>query len=66
MTSEQSKQLKVGTRVCFDGDQADRGTVTANQARYVTIKWDDGHESFTGHNEMQRAELVSIRKLKRD
>jgi len=65
MTSEQSKQLKVGTRVYFNGVKADRGTVTANQARYVTIKWDDGHESFTGHNEMQRVELVSMGKLKR-
>ena len=25
MTLDQSKQLKVGTRVCFNGDQADRG-----------------------------------------
>jgi|SRR6267378_6649192 len=64
MTSEQSRQLKVGARVYFGGDQADRGTVTANQARYVTIKWDDGHESFTGHNEMQRVEIAQGRKLK--
>jgi hypothetical protein len=64
MTGDESRQLKVGTRVYFNGDQADRGMVTANQARYVTIKWDDGHESFTGHNEMQRVEPVQGRKLK--
>jgi hypothetical protein len=58
MTSEQSKQLKVGTLVCFDGDPADSGKVTATQLRYVTIKWNDGHESFSGHNEMKRVELV--------
>jgi hypothetical protein len=62
MTSEQSKQLKVGARVCFNGDKSDSGTVTASHARYVTIKWDDGHESFTGHNEMKRVELVLTRK----
>ncbi len=58
MTGEQSRQLKVGTRVCFDGDQSDRGTVTANQARYLTIKWDDGHQSLSGHNDMKRVERV--------
>jgi hypothetical protein len=59
MTPKQSKQLKVGTRVCFNGDPADGGKVTSVEARYVTIKWDDGHQSFTGHNEMKRVELVS-------
>src|SRR5258707_14807096 len=64
MTREQSRQLKVGTRVYFNGEKADRGTVAANQARYVSIKWDDGHESFTGHNEMQRVENVKGLKIK--
>jgi hypothetical protein len=64
MTSEQSRLLKVGTRVCFNGVQADRGTVTATQARYVTIKWDDGHQSFSSHNEMKRVEHVLARKSK--
>ena len=59
MTPEQSKQLTVSTRVCFNGEQADRGIVTANRARYVTIKWDDGHQSFSGHKEMKRVELLA-------
>ena len=58
MTNEQSKKLSVGSRVCFNGDQADIGSVTAVQARYVTIKWNDGHQSFTGHGEMKRVALV--------
>jgi hypothetical protein len=62
MTSEQSKQLKVGTLVCFNGEKADRGKITAIQSRYVTIKWDDGHKSFTGHNNMQRIERIPERK----
>jgi hypothetical protein len=62
MTGDESRNLKVGTRVCFDGEQADRGTVTATHARYVTINWDDGHKSFTGHNDMKRVERVLTRK----
>jgi hypothetical protein len=57
VTPDQSKRLKIGTRVCFNGDQTDRGKVTAIQARYVTIKWDDGHQSFSGHSAMDRVEL---------
>ena len=63
MTSEESKQLKVGTRVYF-GERADRGTVTEIQARYVIIDWDDGHKSFTSHNEMRRVERLQGRRLK--
>jgi hypothetical protein len=39
---------------------------TSIEARYVTIKWRDGNQSFTGHNEMTRVELVgpTIVKLK--
>jgi hypothetical protein len=62
MTPDQSKQLKVGNRVCFNGDQTDRGTVTAIHMRYVTIKWDDGHQSYSGHNEMKRVELLAAKK----
>jgi hypothetical protein len=58
MSPDQSRRLKVGNRVCFNGDQTDRGKVTAVQTKYVTIKWDDGHESFTGHGAMDRVELV--------
>jgi hypothetical protein len=58
MTSEQSRKLKPGTRVCYNGDPADLGTVIATEIRYVTIRWEDGHRSFTGHKNMQRVELV--------
>jgi hypothetical protein len=58
MTPEQSRKLKPGTRVCYNSEPADLGTVTATDLRYVTVKWDDGHKSFTGHKNMQRVELV--------
>jgi hypothetical protein len=63
MTYDESRRLRVGDRVCFDGDKADRGTVTATHLRYVTINWDDGHQSFSGHNnDMRRVERVIARK----
>ena len=60
MTPEQSKQLKVGTRVCFNGDPADSGKVISIGAQYVTIKW-----GFTGHNAMERIEFIESPKVKR-
>ena len=62
MTPDESKNLKVGTRVCFQGDPSDRGKVTAVELRYVTIKWEDGHESLTGHDRMDRVELLAAKK----
>lgn len=62
MTADQSKNLKVGDRVCFRGDQADRGKVAANSVRYVTIKWADGHQSYSGHNDMKRVELLAAKR----
>jgi hypothetical protein len=58
MTPEQSRKLKPGTRVSFNGDTADVGTVAATNAKYVTVHWNDGHKSFTGHKNMQRVELA--------
>jgi hypothetical protein len=62
MTPDQSKRLKVGTRVCFNGEEADLGTVTANNAGYVTIKWEDGHQSFTGQEDMKRVEWLAAKR----
>jgi hypothetical protein len=58
VTPDQSKRLKIGTRVCFNGDQTDRGKVTAIQARYVTI----GEASSVSHNDMAKVERVLTRK----
>jgi hypothetical protein len=62
MTPEQSRKLKPGARVYFNGDPADLGTVTATNAKYVTLKWDDGHQSFSGHREMKRVDLLAVKK----
>ena len=62
MTPAQSQQLKVGSRVCFNGDRADCGKVTAAYGTYVIIKWDDGHQSYSGHNGMKRVESMAAKK----
>jgi hypothetical protein len=58
MTSEQSRQLKVGNHVCWNGDLADSGIVTAIEHRFVVIKWRDGYMSHSAHGDMKRVELV--------
>jgi hypothetical protein len=62
MTAEQSKNLKLGARVCFNGDRSDRGTITETNVRHVKIKWDDKHTSFTGHDDMKRVEVLEPRR----
>jgi hypothetical protein len=57
MTPEESKKLKVGDRVCFNGDPANSGNVTAVEAQYVTIKWNDGHESLRATKECSGSNL---------
>jgi hypothetical protein len=58
MTGAQSRTLTVGDRVCWNGEQADSGTVTAIEHRFVVINWRDGHMSHSGHGDMKRVELV--------
>ena len=58
MTGDQSRLLKPFARVCWQNDPADQGTVIEKNWAGVTIKWDDGHKSFTGHNDMARVERV--------
>jgi hypothetical protein len=62
MTPKQSKKLKVGTRVYWNGEPTDCGNVTANHAAYVTIKWDDGHQSLSSHNDMKRVKLTPAKR----
>jgi hypothetical protein len=62
MTTDKSRKLKIGARVCFNGDKADRGKVTAIHANYVSIKWDDGHRSISSHNDMKRIDLLAAKR----
>lgn len=59
MNGEQSRQLKVGTRVCWQTDLADRGTITETNWAGVTVKWDNRGEQTILHNDMGQVERAT-------
>jgi hypothetical protein len=61
MTGEQSRQLGVGDRVCWNGDQNDRGTVTEKNWAGVTVKWNNRSQQTILHNDMERFERAAAR-----
>jgi hypothetical protein len=56
MTGENSRALKVGTRVCWQNDQTDRGTVTETNWAGLTIRWDS-----RGDQTIQRSILCCLK-----
>jgi hypothetical protein len=61
MTGEQSRQLDVGDRVCWQNNRADQGTVTEKNWAGVTIKWDNRSEQTILHNDMAQVEQVPVK-----
>jgi hypothetical protein len=58
MTGEQSRQLRVGDRVCWGADKKDQGTVTEKNWAGVTVAWDSRGEQSILHNDMVQIEFV--------
>lgn len=56
MTVTESKNLKKGIRVCWRGDAADGGIVTATSWAAVTIAWDNGQVASKYHGDMRQIE----------
>jgi hypothetical protein len=56
MTGKQSRALKVGDRVCWQNDNADRGVVAEISWASVTIKRDNRGEQTIKHNDMGQLE----------
>jgi hypothetical protein len=52
MTGEQSRQLKVRDRVCWQKDEADQGTVMEANWAGVRVRWDNRGEQTILHNDM--------------
>lgn len=46
MTGEQSRALSIGDRVCWQMDQADKGTVNAKHWAGITVRWDNPSRPF--------------------
>ena len=61
MTGEQSRQLKVGDRVCWGATTTDLGTVIGTSWSEVTIAWDDGESGSVSHNDMAKVERAPIK-----
>jgi len=66
MTPTESKGLKTGTRVYWQGNAADCGTITDKTWDAVTITWKNGHVAIVHHGDMreiQRANKSDYPKL---
>ncbi len=53
MNAAESKTLTKGSRVYWQGNAADGGTVTATTWDAVTITWDNGHVAVVHHGDMR-------------
>jgi hypothetical protein len=53
MTAAESKSLKTGGRVYWQGRASDKGVITATSWDAVTITWDNGHVATVHHGDMR-------------
>jgi hypothetical protein len=53
MTATESRCLKRGDRVCWQGNTADCGKITETNWNAVTIVWDNGQVSNVHHGDMR-------------
>jgi len=58
MTGDQSRQLEVGDRVCWNADKNDQGSVTETNWAGVTSKWHNRSEQAILHNDMAQVERM--------
>jgi hypothetical protein len=62
MTGDESRQLRIGDRVCWGVTTTDFGTVVGTSWSEVTITWDDGETNSVAHNDMANIERVPTKK----
>jgi hypothetical protein len=53
MTAAESKVLKMGNHVYWQGDATDRGRITETSWDAVTIAWDNGQVARVHHGDMR-------------
>jgi hypothetical protein len=61
MTGDQSRRLKIGDRVNWEGSTTDLGTVVGSAWSEVTISWDDGHTTSIRHNDIVQVERMPMK-----
>jgi hypothetical protein len=54
MTATESRTLRIGARVCWEGNIADGGKITKTSWDSVTITWDNHHVATVYHGDMQK------------
>jgi predicted RecA/RadA family phage recombinase len=58
MTPTQSRDLKKGTRVYWQGDATDCGTNSEKSWDSVTIAWNNGQAAIVHHGDMREIQPV--------
>ncbi len=58
MTADESKHLKKGSRVFWQGDALDGGVISETSWDAVTIAWDNGHVARVHHGDMREIQLT--------
>ena len=61
MTNAESKSLTKGSRVYWQGDAADRGSITETSWDAVTIAWDNGQVATIHHGDMREIQQAPAR-----
>ena len=62
MTVTESKDLKKGARVYWQGDVADSGLITETSWDAVTIAWDNGKVARVHHGDMREIQRAPTNK----
>ena len=63
MTGAESKGLKTGSRVYWQGDAADRGIITEMSWDAVTIAWDNGQVARVHHGDMREIQRAPAKPI---
>ena len=58
MTVDESKRLKKGSRVYWQGDVADSGVIAETSWDAVTIAWDNGHVARVLRGDMRNSAIA--------
>lgn len=61
MSPEQSRLLRLGQRLTWQGDRNDEGIVAELDWTGVRIHWCDGKTSFHHHNDMRNIEVAPVK-----
>jgi hypothetical protein len=59
MTGENSRKLRVGDKVCWQKDKADKGIITETNWAGVPVKWENRSEQAILHNDMAQIDRVA-------